>query len=142
MKKLRHCLSLTLAISVSALMGSAYAEEADTSEPASDTMEHIVAIGDTSRLEKKSVTVPCGDLNLANEQGARTLYSRLERASEIVCDVRDFRQTKLLANRADGRECYHKALDDAVASVGSDQLSNIHHEKEPAATEMLAAKVE
>ena len=140
MKRLRNCLSLTLAISVSALMGFASAEETDASEPASVTMEHIIATGDTSQLEKKSVTVPCDDLNLANEQGARTLYSRLERASEIVCDVRDFRQTKSIHERADGRECYYKALSDAVESVGSDQLSSIHNGKEPA--EMLAAKVE
>lgn len=142
MKTLRGVLSLILAIPVSALIGSgfAYAEDTEVSEPAADTIEHIVAIGEASGFEGKSVTVPCADLNLKNEQGALALYRRLQRASETVCDVQDAYSTRLLRNRIDARECYHKALTAAVESVNSDKLTGIHHEKEP--SEMLAAKVE
>lgn len=140
MKMLSHCLSLMMAISVSALMGFAYAEETDVSEPASDTMENIVATGDAVEFEGKSIAVPCADLNLNNEQGALTLYRRLQRASETVCDVRDSYQTRLLRDLIDSRECYHKTLTTAVESVGSDKLTSIHHEKEP--SHMLAAKVD
>ena len=146
MKRLRGFLSLILAISVSALIGSgfAYAEDTEVSEPASDTIEHIVAMGDASGFDSKSVTksvtVPCADLNLKNEQGALTLYRRLQRASETVCDVQDAFSTRLLKDRINARECYHTALTAAVESANSDKLTSIHHEKEP--SEMLAAKVE
>jgi UrcA family protein len=142
MKTLRGVLSLILAIPVSALIGSgfAYAEDTEVSEPASDTIEHIVAMGEASGFEGKSVTVPCADLNLKNEQGALTLYRRLQRASESVCDVRDFYYTRSLQVRRDARECYYKTLTAAVESANSDKLTSIHHEKE--LSEMLAAKVE
>lgn len=147
MKRLRGFLSLILAISVSALIGSgfAYAEDTEVSEPASDTIEHIVAMGEASGFDRKyvtrSVTVPCADLNLKNEEGALTLYHRLQRASKAVCNVQDAAfSTNSLRDRINARKCYHKALTAAVESADSDKLTSIHHEKE--FSEMLAAKVE
>jgi UrcA family protein len=129
-----------LAISVSALIGLAYAEETDVSEPKSDAIEHIVAAGEAVRFKGKSLAVPCADLNLKSEQGALTLYRRLTHASESVCDVRDTYYTRSLQDRRDARECYYKTLTAAVEAADSDKLTNIHHEKAP--SEMLAAKVE
>ncbi len=140
MKMLRHFLSLMLAITVSAVIGFAYAEETDVSEPVSDTMENIVAEGVARGSEARSITVPCADLNLENEQGAMTLYRRLQRASETVCDVQDTYKTRLLRDRKEARDCYHTALTAAVESANSDKLTSIHHDKEP--VEMLAAKAE
>ena len=147
MKRLRGFLSLILAIPVSALIGSgfAYAEDTEVSEPASDTMEQIVAMGEASGFDRryvtKSVTVPYADLNLKNEEGALTLYQRLQRASRAVCDVYDGSfSTISLRDRVNTRKCYHEALTAAVESANSDKLTSIHHEKEFSG--MLAAKAE
>jgi UrcA family protein len=69
-----------------------------------------------------------------------TLYRRLQRASETVCDVQDTYKTRLLRDRKEARDCYHTALTAAVESANSDKLTSIHHDKEP--VEMLAAKAE
>jgi UrcA family protein len=59
------------------------------------------------------------DLNLNSEAGARTLYQRLKRAAERVCDGVD--------RRGIGpRECYETALADAVNDVGAPRLQALH----------------
>lgn len=142
MKKLRLRLLLLLVLPVFALVGSgsAIAEDAEASEPVSDTIEHIIAEGEAVRFGQKSVSVSFADLNIKNEQGAKVLYRRLQRASESVCDVRDARNTRCLEDLRAADECYNKTLDAAVESIDSDALMSLHYDKEPA--EMYAAKAQ
>jgi UrcA family protein len=63
------------------------------------------------------------DLNLTTAEDARRLYSRLKAASRAVCS--DFLSREL--NRLPLRkECYAKALDNAVANVNHATVSALH----------------
>ena len=141
MKKLKLLITLVPAMAVSLLIGSSFAlaQDIEISDPASEPIDDIVAMGEAVRSEEKSVKVAFADLNLKNEQGALALYQRLQRASETVCDVNDARKTKRLKTLRDAHHCYHRALSSAVESVGSEMLLSIHHDREPG--EMFAATV-
>lgn len=142
MKKLRLFMTLLPAISVSAFIGSgsAFAEGIEVSDPDSDTMEQIVAKGEPTTSEQKSVTVSFGDLNVENELGALALYERLQNASKAVCDVEDAKKRKCPSDLRDADKCYHQALDTAVESVDSEMLTSIHYGRDHG--EMFAAKAE
>lgn len=61
--------------------------------------------------------------DLVGEQGAKRLYDRLQAASREVCRAlrgRDLESAKQF------RECYSKALADAVAEVNQQTLTSLH----------------
>ena len=72
-----------------------------------------------------SVVVRYGDLNLATEAGARTLYRRLSFAAQEVCPVQDSRS---LALWSENRTCRADAIARAVHEVNSTQLAALHAE--------------
>ena len=70
----------------------------------------------------KSQVVRFGDLNLASDAGAQTLYGRINLAARRVCaGANDDR----FGNR-DYRACMKKAVDDAVAQVDRPTLYAVH----------------
>ena len=142
MKFARLCFSTISAIAVAAVIGpgAALADDAEAVKPGAEIDQHIYAVGDAIKFDEVSVTVPFADLNLNNEKGAAVLYRRLEIASETVCGVRLARDQRCLRAQRLADDCYTRALNTAVESVGSDMLMSLHRGEKPAA--MLAAKVE
>jgi UrcA family protein len=70
----------------------------------------------------RSVTVQYGDLNLANPQGAATLYHRIVQAARQVCELPDDAGAFSAANA-----CKAKAITDAVAKVGRPELIAVYN---------------
>jgi UrcA family protein len=128
MKKLRLGIALALAIAIASLFGpgAAIADDMAVVERASDIDEQVIAKGRAAGLERVSVTVPIADLNLNNEQGAMTLYRRLQQASETVCGVRIARDMKCLRSQQLSNDCFEQTLSNAVKTVDSDTLTQLH----------------
>jgi len=76
----------------------------------------------TAKVAK--TTVEYTDLDLSKQADARTLYGRLQRASNRVCvqykDQRDLRKMKLY------NDCYQDSLARAVDSVGSATVKAVY----------------
>jgi UrcA family protein len=68
--------------------------------------------------------VPYGDLNLASEHGANTLYARVAAAARQVCAPDGFEIRNLQAYAAQ-RSCVSQAIANAVRDVHSTQLATI-----------------
>ena len=141
MKQLRLGLTLVSAMAVSVLVapGAALAQDAEAND-ATDTIDHIIAMGRTTGSVEKSMAVSFADLDLEKEPGALVLYQRLKRAAETVCDVSDAKKTRFLQDLRIADECFHRTLNAAVASVGSELVMSIHHER--GFGDMLAATVQ
>jgi len=74
-----------------------------------------------------SVHVKYADLNLANDAGVTRLYTRLRAAAKQVCEY-----SSSPAQVDNG--CMSRALDQAVASVGNERLTEMHgHTRQTAA---------
>ncbi|MFO1401508.1 MAG: UrcA family protein [Steroidobacteraceae bacterium] len=67
----------------------------------------------------ETARVNYADLDLRSAAGARSLYHRLQRAAQRVCDDADRHSPAF-------RECYETALADAVNSVGAPKLVELH----------------
>jgi UrcA family protein len=65
-------------------------------------------------------TVHVGDLNLASDAGARTLYARLRAAATVVCDSTSARDVR---SKLQARECSRSAVAGAVAAVNHPAFS-------------------
>ena len=86
----------------------------------------LAVAGAPSQLDDLSIKVSYADLNIANEQGARVLYTRLQRASRDACDVQSLTVAGSVRRVALAQECYHETLSNAVEKIGSDALTEIH----------------
>jgi UrcA family protein len=117
--------------------GIAYGDEADAAEPTSDIDMHVYSFGDSLDVERLSVTVPYGDLNINNKKGVAVLYRRLQAASKSVCGVRLARKQKCTRCMRLARDCYEDALSRSVDAVGSELLLALHQGKAP--SKMYAA---
>jgi UrcA family protein len=72
----------------------------------------------------QSTVVRFADLDLNKIEGARELYSRIEKAARRVCTGREFPR---LGRWGSFRQCYDKAVDEAVAKVNRPMLAALHH---------------
>ena len=79
-----------------------------------------------NEADRTAVRVSFADLDLSNEAGLATLYSRLKSASQAVCGSRSFIETGSLEQLAQNKRCYQSALSKAVARIDSDKLSELH----------------
>jgi UrcA family protein len=70
------------------------------------------------------VVVRYADLNLATEEGARTLYARLAAAAERACGSAP--RTLALTEHMRYRACYDSTLTRAVEKIGSQQVHALH----------------
>lgn len=76
--------------------------------------------------ETQGMIVRYEDLNLASPQGAAALYHRIVSAAHQVCELPDGGS---LSSRSRERNCFHKALTDAVTKVGQPQLTAVYNQQ-------------
>ena len=86
----------------------------------------VVSAAAPSQLDRESIKVAYGDLDLATAAGAKTLYARLQRASEAACDLRPYRELGSISLYQEARSCYAKKLTSAVERIDSDELTKLH----------------
>ena len=79
-----------------------------------------------SQFEDSAISVSFADLNIQNSAGAKVLYSRLQQASESVCNVESFTELGSLSRLAEAQACYTETLNEAVAKIDSAALQVIH----------------
>jgi len=79
-----------------------------------------------SQFEDSAISVSFADLNIQNSAGAKVLYSRLQQASESVCNVESFTELGSLSRLAEAEACYTETLNEAVSKIDSDALQEIH----------------
>ena len=80
-----------------------------------------------------SVTVSFRDLDLSTQQGARTLYGRIQSAARQVCG----HAGADLIEQSIWRSCYRNTVSDAVGKVNNPLLTAVHSGRPPAMTAML-----
>jgi UrcA family protein len=66
--------------------------------------------------------------NLNTDAGSRALYQALSSASQRVCDVGESRQLSAIAH---AQACYRRALENAVAAVQSERVTQLYRAKNP-----------
>ncbi|NKB39393.1 MAG: UrcA family protein [Gammaproteobacteria bacterium] len=69
------------------------------------------------------ITVSFADLNLSQDKGVETLYSRLKAGAKQSCGTVSARQLNLFRST---KECAETALTDAVDSIGNKKLTELH----------------
>ena len=67
-------------------------------------------------VEVHSVTLSFADLNLGAEKDQQTLYQRLQQAAKNVCKTLEARNAVQIR---ESRECYDKAMNDAIDDIGN-----------------------
>ena len=78
-----------------------------------------------NQFKQTKVTVTYYDLNIHSDKGAKTLYSRLQRASRKACALRG-RGIHSLREVADAKRCYSESLSAAVDRIDSEALTRLH----------------
>ena len=128
MKALRTFVTFMSAFAIASAFGSgiAHGDEADATKPTSNIDTHVYSIGDSLDIERLSITVPYGDLNINNEKGVEVLYGRLQAASRSVCGIQLARKQKCMSCMRIARDCYEDALARSVDAVGSELLLAFH----------------
>jgi UrcA family protein len=86
------------------------------------TMSSLPAAA-SDTIVTKSKVVRFSDLNLSSNDGARTLYERINLAARTVCSGADSGSP---FGRSEYRKCIKKAVDDAVAKVDRPTLYVVH----------------
>jgi len=79
-----------------------------------------------SDLQGVSVKVSYADLNMEKQEGAKTLYRRLQQASRQACDIRGPRNAGPVRYTVDAKRCYSKSLSIAVEALDNELLTLIH----------------
>lgn len=77
----------------------------------------------THEKNVNSVTVSFADLNLAQDEGVKTLYQRLKTGARQSCGTVSARQLNLF--RAN-KECMDTVLTKAIESIGNEKLKRLH----------------
>ena len=72
--------------------------------------------------DSRSHAVHYSRSDLATEQGAATLYARLDSTARAVCGAK----SRVLSELAQWQQCHDQALDRAVADVNDTRLSALH----------------
>ena len=72
-----------------------------------------------SQIEDVTVKVSYSDLNIESIEGAKVLYSRLQRATRQACNVQSLKVVGSVRNHVKTMQCYQDALDSAVQRVDS-----------------------
>jgi len=88
--------------------------------------------------ESFEFTVSFADLNLDNEQGARTLFYRIRSAARDACGVGSSHYQGSLLPARTARECFRETMANAVNQLGVDLASRLPV-RERRSLEMLLA---
>ena len=75
----------------------------------------------------KQVSVSYADLDLSKSAGAQTLYKRIKAAARRVCGPVD--NYTFVTPSKSFRQCYEKAIADAVGQVDRPSLTALHREE-------------
>jgi UrcA family protein len=75
---------------------------------------------------ESSVRVSYVAADLTRPESAEALYRRIRRAAKMVCDEPDIRE---LVKYQVYRQCFDRAVDDAVARVDATALTALHHSR-------------
>ena len=87
-----------------------------------------IALADAkSELKGQSVKVSFADLDLNKQEGAKTLYRRLQQASKQVCGLRGLRKIGAVKQINETRQCYRDVLTGAVEKVDNRLVTQIHN---------------
>jgi len=88
----------------------------------------VVLASTSSNFEdaKARVSVSYADLNLENEEGARVLYRRLQRASREVCSGGALSYSRSVIMKSSRLQCYREKLSNAVDKFYNEDLARIH----------------
>jgi UrcA family protein len=87
----------------------------------------LVAYTASAEPKAKTQTVSFADLDLSKPAGAQTLYKRIKAAARRVCGPID--HYTYVAPAQAFRECYAKAIADAVAQVDRPSVTALHREQ-------------
>ena len=91
------------------------------------------------QYKKRAVTVKYSDLNLADRAGVKTLYKRLRRAGHEACGPKYGIDPIMPGfDWMSWNACYKKALDNAAAKIGNEQLSQMVDNRTDGMTTALA----
>lgn len=71
----------------------------------------------------ESISVKYSTAELERHDGVENVYGRIRKAARIVCDEPDVRN---LARRKEYLECYNRAVEAAVATIGDARLTALH----------------
>ena len=74
-----------------------------------------------------TMKVSYSELDINKPRGLEVLYSRIQRAARIVCDV-DYSRRDLSRDRQ-AMDCYKTAVDDAVRQINRPTLTALHRAK-------------
>lgn len=85
-----------------------------------------VAWGSWPAAGAPTVTVQYSDLNLSSRAGVKALHRRIEFAARAVCGDTNSHQ---IAAFARFRECYRRAVQDAVNQVPSSELARLQRDR-------------
>jgi UrcA family protein len=85
------------------------------------------AVAYSAEPKVKSQAVSYADLDLSKPAGAQTLYKRIKAAARRVCGPID--HYTYVAPAQAFRECYAKAIADAVAQVDRPSVTALHREQ-------------
>ena len=87
----------------------------------------VIASADAgSELKGTAVKTSYADLNLEKQEGAKTLYRRLQQASRRACGYRGAR-TPSIAAKIEAEQCYRDALSTTVEKLDSELVTQIHN---------------
>jgi UrcA family protein len=105
--------------------------------------QNVAHAADPGRDAPPSVKVRISDLNLTSPEGAATLYTRIRNAARTVCGTVD---TRLLEEKVDWDGCVNESIANAVAKVGSANLTAYHlarkHRSHALATAQISKPVD
>ena len=89
----------------------------------------ITMAASPNQFGEGTIKVAYGDLDINTMAGARTLYARMEKAAEVGCDLRPYRELGSLSRYKESRSCYNKILTAAVERIDSETLTKVHNSR-------------
>lgn len=88
----------------------------------------VTALADKgSKVERQTVRVSYGDLDIERPEGAKRLYARLKRASRTACGVDSYIVLGSIERVVESKQCYRDMLDRFVERIDSDTLDRLHN---------------
>ena len=82
-----------------------------------------------SYLDKGTIKVAYGDLNIDTVAGAKTLYGRIEKAAAAGCDFRPLRELGSIRRYKESQTCYEKHVTAVVTRIDSEALTKVHNSR-------------
>ena len=87
----------------------------------------VATVVSADEATQRSIAVRYDDLNIANEAGAKKLYSRIRSAAKSVCGTRH--SLLLVGKSSAAAKCEQDAIENAVSKVNSRVLTALHNQK-------------